>query len=102
MGTQPEVDVDLCTFEAEPGDRFVLCSDGVHGRLDRAALGAILCRPATAETLAASVVDEAVSRKTNDNATAMAPSPTAAATRLRFPLRTSPTANTPGRLVSSR
>jgi hypothetical protein len=34
--------------------------------------------------------------------TAIEPSPTAAATRLRFPERTSPTANTPGRLVSKR
>src|SRR4029450_10211661 len=33
---------------------------------------------------------------------AMAPSPTAEATRFTDPLRTSPTANTPGRLVSSR
>ena len=34
--------------------------------------------------------------------TAMAASPTAEATRLIDPLRTSPAANTPGRLVSSR
>src|SRR5262249_15164280 len=34
--------------------------------------------------------------------TAMEPSPTAAAARLTEPLRTSPTANTPGALVSSR
>ena len=33
--------------------------------------------------------------------TAIAPSPTAETTRLTNPLRTSPTANTPGRLVSS-
>ena len=32
----------------------------------------------------------------------MDPSPTAEATRLMLPARTSPTANTPGRLVSSR
>ena len=37
---------------------------------------------------------------TND--TAIEPSPTADATRLMFPPRTSPTANTPGRLVSRR
>ena len=35
-------------------------------------------------------------------ATAIDPSPTADATRLMLPPRTSPTANTPGRLVSSR
>ena len=34
--------------------------------------------------------------------TAIAPSPTAAATRLAEPARTSPAANTPGRLVSSK
>jgi len=33
--------------------------------------------------------------------TTIEPSPTAAATRLTFPARASPTANTPGRLVSS-
>jgi hypothetical protein len=36
------------------------------------------------------------------NCTAIEPSPTAAATRFMLPDRTSPTANTPGRLVSSR
>ena len=36
------------------------------------------------------------------NETAIEPSPTAEATRLTFPPRTSPTANTPGRLVSRR
>src|SRR5882762_17075 len=35
-------------------------------------------------------------------ATAIDPSPTADATRLVLPLRTSPTARTPGRLVSSK
>ena len=39
-------------------------------------------------------------RCTND--TAIEPSPTADATRFTLPQRTSPTANTPGRLVSSR
>src|SRR6476659_3252354 len=36
------------------------------------------------------------------NATAVDPSPTADATRFMLPERTSPTANTPGRLVSSK
>jgi hypothetical protein len=36
------------------------------------------------------------------NEIAIEPSPTADATRLTFPPRTSPAANTPGRLVSSR
>src|ERR1700693_2231995 len=40
-------------------------------------------------------------RKACSAATTCAPSPTAAATRLTDPERTSPIANTPGRLVSS-
>src|SRR6516164_6054840 len=40
-------------------------------------------------------------RKACSSATTCAPSPTAAATRLAEPERTSPIANTPGRLVSS-
>src|SRR5258708_11372649 len=43
----------------------------------------------------------ASARKACSAATTCAPSPTAAATRLTDPARTSPIANTPGRLVSS-
>src|SRR4249920_1009866 len=41
-------------------------------------------------------------RYSSTNCTAIAPSPTAEATRLTEPDRTSPAANTPGRLVSSK
>ena len=46
--------------------------------------------------------DQRVARTSWTNCTTMDPSPTAAATRLADPERTSPAANTPGRLVSSK
>jgi serine/threonine protein phosphatase PrpC len=33
IGTQPEVEVELTPVEARPGDRFLLCSDGLSGML---------------------------------------------------------------------
>ncbi len=65
VGTQPEVDVDLCTFEAEPGDRLVLCSDGVHGALAPAEIA----RLASAPDPAGAIVDAAVAAGARDDTT---------------------------------
>lgn len=64
VGTQPRVDVDLCTFEVGPGDRLVLCSDGVHGVVDAPAIARLAARGATA------LVDAAVAAGARDDATA--------------------------------
>jgi serine/threonine protein phosphatase PrpC len=64
VGTQPQVDVDLCTFEVRTGDRLVLCSDGVHGALDASEIARLALRGATA------LVDAAVAAGTRDDATA--------------------------------
>jgi protein phosphatase len=34
LGTDPDVDVDTFTVEAEPGDLFMLCSDGLTSMVD--------------------------------------------------------------------
>ena len=34
LGIAPTVDIDQTTCEAEPGDLFLLCSDGLHGLVD--------------------------------------------------------------------
>ena len=56
VGSQPEVEVDLCTFSARPEDRFVLCSDGVHGVLAADAIAALAVGPGPAEALVAAAV----------------------------------------------
>lgn len=64
VGTQARVDVDLCTFEVRPGDRLVLCSDGVHTALGPGAIAALAGQGAPA------LVDAAVAAGTRDDATA--------------------------------
>lgn len=64
VGTQPQVDVDLCTFEVRPGDRLVLTSDGVHGALGPTEIARL------SDGGAAALVDAAVAAGTRDDATA--------------------------------
>lgn len=42
LGIQPGVIVDVERVEIEPGDRFLLCSDGLWGEVDEAELGRLL------------------------------------------------------------
>ncbi len=44
LGTEPEVEVDAFTVEAEDGDLFLLCSDGLSTMLDAATIEEILDR----------------------------------------------------------
>lgn len=69
VGTQDRVDPDMAMFEVEPGDRFLLCSDGVHGVLGPDALRALL--RSDAGDPAAAIVAAAVRAGTHDDATAM-------------------------------
>jgi serine/threonine protein phosphatase PrpC len=63
VGTQPQVEVDLCTFEVRPGERLVLCSDGVHGALGSDDVARLAPHGATA------LVEAAVAAGTRDDAT---------------------------------
>jgi serine/threonine protein phosphatase PrpC len=65
VGTQPDVEVDLCTFEAQTGDRLVLCSDGVHGVLEPGEIARLATRPDPA----AAIVDAAVAAGSRDDTT---------------------------------
>ncbi len=44
LGTDPQVEADICTFVLEPSDRFLLCSDGLTKMLDDAHIVEILLR----------------------------------------------------------
>jgi protein phosphatase len=53
------------------GDTLVLCTDGVHGRLDRAAVAGVLSSADGPQAQATGLVEEALARGTSDNATAV-------------------------------
>jgi PPM family protein phosphatase len=42
LGTDPDVDVDTFTIEAQPGDIFLLCSDGLSDMVGDEEIGAVL------------------------------------------------------------
>ena len=71
VGTRDDLQPAAREEALRPGDRYVLCSDGVHGRLDAAAIAGIVRAGGTAESVAHALVDEALDRKTSDNATAL-------------------------------
>jgi PPM family protein phosphatase len=72
LGPEPDVEVDLQTVPAAPGDVFLLCSDGLTTMVEEARIAAVL---ADADSMAAAVralVDEANAAGGRDNITALA------------------------------
>lgn len=71
VGTKDDVRPGAREEQIEAGDRFVLCTDGVHGKLDAQSLTSVLHGSASAADGAANLVREAITRGTTDNATAI-------------------------------
>jgi PPM family protein phosphatase len=71
VGTKDDLKPVSREEQLKAGDTFLLCTDGIHGRLDAAALASVLNGAATAEDGATKLVDEAITRGTTDNATAL-------------------------------
>lgn len=71
VGTKDDVKPGAREEQLQSGDRFVLCTDGVHGKLDNAALTTVLSGTTTAGDGASQLVNEAITRGTSDNATAL-------------------------------
>jgi len=69
LGTDPEVDVDAFTFEAEPGDVILLCSDGLTTMLTDEEIVAIVGRAKSLEHAAKQLVKAANRRGGEDNVT---------------------------------
>lgn len=59
------------TFEASEGDRYLLCSDGLHGVVDDDAIAAYLREGTPPEALAATLVEAANNAGGPDNVTAV-------------------------------
>lgn len=71
VGTKDDVKPGTREEQLQSGDRLVMCTDGVHGKLDAQSIASLLQSATSAADGAARLVNEAISRGTTDNSTAM-------------------------------
>jgi len=71
VGSEKPLDVDLEIFDAEPGDRFVLCTDGLDKEVHPEEIARVATHGGLASTAADALVELAVSRGSRDNVTAV-------------------------------
>jgi serine/threonine protein phosphatase PrpC len=69
LGTDPEVDVDTFTVEAEPGDMFLLCSDGLTTMVAEDEIVETIARSGTLEEATKALVKAANRAGGEDNIT---------------------------------
>ncbi len=72
LGPEPEVEVDLQTVPAAPGDVFLLCSDGLTTMIGEAEIGRQLAGATSMTAAVRALVDEANRAGGRDNITALA------------------------------
>jgi serine/threonine protein phosphatase PrpC len=71
IGTRVEVDVDVARGAVEPGDLFLVCSDGLSGMMEEAEMAAMLQEGTDLEQLCRELIDAANQRGGVDNITAV-------------------------------
>ncbi len=72
LGPEPEVEVDLQTVPAKPGDVFLLCSDGLTTMLGEKGIERLLAGATSMDAAVRALVDEANRAGGRDNITALA------------------------------
>ncbi len=72
LGPEPEVQVDLQTVPAQPGDVFLICSDGLTTMLDDEKIAHVLARATSLQSAVKALVDEANRAGGRDNITVVA------------------------------
>ena len=72
LGPEPEVEVDVQTVPASPGDVFLLCSDGLTTMVDEERIAATLKKSGSMVEAVRSLVDAANRAGGRDNITALA------------------------------
>jgi PPM family protein phosphatase len=85
LGPEPEVEVDLQTVPAQPGDVFLICSDGLTTMLGDEQIARILERATSMQAAVRALVDEANRAGGRDNITVVAFRLEDAATPVREP-----------------
>ena len=71
LGTQPSVEPDLIPLEAEAGDIFLLCSDGLTGEVPDAQIESLLAADLPLEQICTNLVEAANHAGGHDNITCM-------------------------------
>jgi serine/threonine protein phosphatase PrpC len=71
IGTDADVEIDHAKHDARSGDRYLLCSDGVHGVLPDTLLVTLLKTDQDMQAGAARIVDAALCAGSTDNVTAL-------------------------------
>jgi serine/threonine protein phosphatase PrpC len=69
LGAEDDVAVDLVTVDRQPGDRLLLCSDGVHGQVDDATIERVLADVTDPGAAADRLIELAAAAGGEDNAT---------------------------------
>jgi serine/threonine protein phosphatase PrpC len=69
LGTEPDVDVDTFTVPAEPGDLYLVCSDGLTSMVSDGEIQALLVDAADLDQAARALVDAANAGGGEDNIT---------------------------------
>lgn len=68
VGAQGDLTIDRCAGEIRPGDRFLLCSDGLTRTIEEQEIHALVVHD-TPERAAAALIDLALERGAKDNVT---------------------------------
>jgi protein phosphatase len=71
IGAREPIDMDIHERALRGGERFLLCSDGLHGVLDDAQLERVLASGGTPTAMADDLIRQALDRNAPDNVTAL-------------------------------
>lgn len=95
LGAGPKVEVDIYRYQAQPGDTFLLCSDGLHNRVSAREMWKI-ANQAKPQKAAQKPISLANRRKGDDNITALVVRLLPEARKVTLPARHLPTAAAQG------
>jgi len=71
VGLREDMEPSVGSSPFAPGDTLLLCSDGLHGVMNDAAIAALLAGTGSVESIASELVERALSSGSTDNITAL-------------------------------
>ena len=71
VGAREQLEVRAVQRRIEPGERFLICTDGLHGAIDEAAISSVLASGDDVAAAALRLVDAALQSSGTDNITAV-------------------------------